>query len=159
MAGWFVNVEPGLCQGLLCFGISSIKGPTEKLCSICADSLPEKQSLRGGGDWLVVNAGRGRRTLFLNVKQYVWRTFLYFPGSPTLDLKLVTHVKNIKVVFLLSPFRFMSNAAAKGLPRKARFPGVLQWWIKDKQQNYYHLLNTLDVVYNMLSSLGRTYYP
>lgn len=74
-----------------------------------------------GVGWVAVNTEG--RTSGLYRKLRVHRMFLW---SPILDLKLVMHVKNIQVVFILSSFKFISNAAAKGLPRETRFPGVFQ---------------------------------
>lgn len=89
-------------------------------------SPPEKPSSRGGGDGLAVSAERGRRTASFDRKQYVCRLFLYLPGSLSLGLKLATHLKNIQVIFILSLFKLIPNAAAKGLPSTAGLPGVLK---------------------------------
>lgn len=80
------------------------------------------------GSWGLISSQcwEGEKDSVLKHKAVCMKNISVFLGSPTLGLKLVTHVKNIKVVFILSPFRFMSNAAAKGLPSKARFPGVLK---------------------------------
>jgi hypothetical protein len=60
----------------------------------------------------------------LHRKQYVQRIFLCFLGSPILGSKLAMHVKNIQVVFILSPFKFILKTVTKALLRKAGYPGV-----------------------------------
>lgn len=76
-------------------------------------SFPDKPSARKEGAGESYTAGM-RGTLGFYTKQHVHKVGQDFPGPPLLSLKLAMHMKNIQVVFSLSPFKFLSK-----LPHRA----------------------------------------
>lgn len=89
---------------------------------MCGETQPSRKAeAKGRGD-LVSQCWEGKDIVLIHEVVYVKNISIFSCG-----LKLVMHVKYIKVVFVVSPFIFLPKAAAKGLSSKARFPGVLKW--------------------------------